>query len=147
MVKERAVLTQISGPTVSPTPQKPPVKAKRKKKRAPLCGVLPIESGKNAATGESIYVGGKATGRSDQGRNLLLASRKAAARGRILDPLLYGDIRARIRGTAPKSAPKAAPKAKRRSKPSSKKGRLVPCKVKVKSHTRMSKCRIGQGVS
>ena len=143
MVKKRAVLTQISGPTISPSPQKPPVKAKRKKNRAPLCGVLPIQAGKNAATGESIYVGGKATGRSDQGRSLMLASRRAAARGRILDPLLYGDIRARIRGTAPKAAPKAAPKPK----PMSKKGRLVPCKVKVKSHTRMSKCRIGQGVS
>ena len=70
-------------------------------------------------------------------------------RQRILYPMLYGNMRSRIRGVAPKGGPvtRPAPPSK-----ASLKGQLVTATVKVKGytvkpHTRKVKIRVGQGVS
>lgn len=131
MVKKRAVLTQLSAPT------------------GPVI----------APTPQAPPVVKRFRPAGDMGRRLGYAARRAQARSRILDPLLYGNIRSRIRGTAPKNsavtyvgqppAPKSPPptsKSKSRSK-ATKKGQLVKAKVKVRSYTRTQKVRVGQHVN
>ena len=91
---------------------------------------------------------------ADDGRRFKLKVNRASRRARILDPMMYGDIRARIRGVAPKGGPitqaKSSP-AKKKKTTKKKTGTLVTATVKVKGytvkpHTRKVKIRVGQGV-
>jgi hypothetical protein len=72
-------------------------------------------------------------------------------RQRILYPMLYGNMRSRIRGVAPKGGPVTYPAPPTLNPFPSSKGQLVTATVKVKGytvkpHTRRVKIRVGQGV-